>query len=241
MILGKLFEKDKRKIKTLVESHSFDFLIMSLICLDALVLGIVASMPVTDYFSSVLLILDRLFMAIFIVEMLMKLYAYGLKFFKSGWNTFDFTVVAISSFSMFGFFIVLRAFRLFRLLKYVSRFSRLKRIINTFLLLLPNFAAMFLVFMVFFYIFSTMAVFMYGDIFKQFESLPASLFTMLQVFTLDGWAYIANSVMSVFPHAWVFFVTFLFVSFLVIVSVLMNIVSEIVEAAIGKKKTKSRL
>lgn len=89
------------------------------------------------FFDNVLFILDRLCMAIFIMEMLMKLYAYGKGFFKSGWNVFDLIVVAVSSVPFASYFIVLRTFRLFRSLKYVNKFSRLKSIINTFIALLP--------------------------------------------------------------------------------------------------------
>ena len=109
--------KNRENAKNFVESKNFDLFIMSLICLDALVFGLMTS----DYFEvaigNVLFVLDRLCMGIFIVEMALKLYVYGHKFFNSKWNVFDFTVIAVSSFSFASYFIVLRTFRLFRLLK----------------------------------------------------------------------------------------------------------------------------
>lgn len=236
--MKKIVEKDKRKIKKLLEGSSFDLLILSLIVIDAMALGLMASDIKNVRFDQILFVLDRLCMAIFVVEMLMKIYAYGLGFFKKGWNVFDFTVVLISSIPFANYFIILRAFRLFRALKYINRFSRLKNIVNIFITLLPNFLAMLAVFVVFFYVFSIMSVYLYGGVFVEFSTLPHAFFTMLQVFTLDGWASnIARPVMSVFPNAWVFFTTFVFISFLIVISFILSVFADI-SVKCGTEQTK---
>ena len=229
-------ETDRRRVKKLVEGKNFDFLIMSLICMDAVILGLMTSDAMNRFFEGGLFILDRLFMAIFIIEMIMKIFAFGKKFFKSGWNVFDFAVIAISSVPFASWFIIFRTFRLFRLLRYVNKFTRLKQMINTFLALLPNFMAMLLVMAVFFYVFAIMAVCLFGDVFIEFSDLGSSLLALLQVVTLDGWASnIARPVMAVFPHSWLFFVSFVFISFLSTVSFLMSVVSEVVRRAFNLK------
>mgnify|MGYP001528015166 FL=1 len=229
-------ETDRRRVKKLVEGKNFDFLIMSLICMDAVILGLMTSDAMNRFFEGGLFILDRLFMAIFIIEMIMKIFAFGKKFFKSGWNVFDFAVIAISSVPFASWFIIFRTFRLLRLLRYVNKFTRLKQMINTFLALLPNFMAMLLVMAVFFYVFAIMAVCLFGDVFIEFSDLGSSLFALLQVVTLDGWASnIARPVMAVFPHSWLFFVSFVFISFLITVSFLMSVVSEVVRRAFNLK------
>lgn len=226
----KILEQNREKVKHFVENKSFDLFIMMLICLDAIVFGLMTADTFNDYFGQVLFILDRLCMAIFIVEMLLKLYVYSFSFFKSRWNIFDFTVITISSFSFASYFIVLRTFRLFRLLKYINKFSKLKRLIDIFSTLLPNFIAFSLVFSVFLYVFSIMAVSLYGGVFMEFSTLGASIFSLMQVFTLDGWASsIARPVMSVFEHSWVFFTSFLLVSSLLIISFIMSVIDEIIK------------
>lgn len=229
-------ETDRRRVKKLVEGKNFDFLIMSLICMDAVILGLMTSDAMNRFFEGGLFILDRLFMAIFIIEMIMKIFAFGKKFFKSGWNVLDFEVIAMSSLPFASWFIIFRTFRLFRLLRYVNKFTRLKQMINTFLALLPNFMAMLLVMAVFFYVFAIMAVCLFGDVFIEFSDLGSSLFALLQVVTLDGWASnIARPVMAVVPHSWLFFVSFVFISFLITVSFLMSVVSEVVRRAFNLK------
>lgn len=238
--MKKAIETDKRKIKKLVEGSSFDLLILSLIVIDAMALGLMASDIKNVGFDKILFVLDRLCMAIFVIEMLMKIYAYGLNFFKKGWNVFDFTVVLISSLPFANYFIILRTFRLFRALKYINRFSRLKSIVNVFISLMPNFLAMLAVFVVFFYVFSIISVYLYGGVFVEFSTLSHAMFTLLQVFTLDGWASdIARPVMSVFPNAWVFFVSFVFVSFLIVISFILSVFAEVASKyASGKIKTR---
>lgn len=228
--------ESREKVKNFVESRNFDIFIMSLICLDAVVFGLLTSDYFNEFFGSVLFVLDRLCMAIFIVEMVMKLYVYGHKFFKSRWNTFDFTVIAVSSFSFASYFIVLRTFRLFRLLKYIDRFSKLKRILTVLGALMPNFAAALMVFAVLIYVFAIMGVSLFGGVFIEFSSLGASLFALLQVFTLDGWAEdIARPVMAVFPHAWLFFAAYLLFSFLLMISFIMSVIDEVVHRELLKE------
>ena len=236
--MRKIVETDKRKIKKLVEGSNFDLLILSLIVIDSMALGLMASDVKNIQFDQILFVLDRLCMGIFVIEMLMKIYAYGISFFKKGWNVFDFLVVLVSSIPFANYFIILRTFRLFRALKYIDRFSRLKNIVNIFITLMPSFLAMLAVFVVFFYVFSIMSVYLYGGVFVEFSTLSDALFTMLQVFTLDGWASnIARPVMSVFPHAWMFFVSFVFISFLIVLSFILSAFADIT-AKSGTEKTK---
>ena len=229
--------QQKEKIKKMVESKRFDLFIMSLICLDAIVFGLMTSEHFNNYFGNVLFVLDRMCMAIFMIEMLLKLFVYSYKFFHSRWNVFDFIVITISSFSFASYFIVLRTFRLFRLLKYINKFSKLKRILSIFATLLPNFVAMILVFGVFLYVFAIMSVALYGNVFIEFSTLGSAVFSLLQIFTLDGWASeIARPVMSVFPHSWIFFSSFLLISFLLLVSFLMSVIDEIIKKDLRSPK-----
>jgi voltage-gated sodium channel len=209
--------------------------------MDALILGLMYSGVLMPFLTEMFL-LDRLFMAIFIIEMLMKIYVYGPKFYRNGWNVFDFTVVAISSVSLFSYFIIIRVFRLFRLLKYVNRFRRLRNIINMFLMLIPNFMAVFVIFALFFYAYAIMGASLFGGFFESFGSLGESLFTLLRVATLDNWFEAAKPVMAAFPGAWLYFTSFIFISYLIAVSFIMSMIRELVNTAGDKKRTlKDRL
>ena len=224
-----LQKEDKRKVTKLVEGKKFDYFIMSIILADAAVLGMMTSDFFNLYFNQGLFLLDRLFMGIFIVEMFMRIYGGGKKFFKSGWNVFDFLIVAISSFPFMGAFIILRTFRLFRLLKYVNRLEPMHKVVESFLTLLPVFGGFVGIFAVFFYVFAIIGVSLFGEVFADFENLGSAMFILLQSFTLDGWASeIARPVMEVFPDAWIYFVCLVAVSFLLVSSFLVTAISQMI-------------
>lgn len=232
----KNIDENRAKAKKFVESKNFDLFIMALICLDALVFGLMTSDYFEAFIGNILFVLDRLCMAIFMVEMALKLYVYGHKFFNSNWNTFDFTIIAVSSFSFASYFIVLRTFRLFRLLKYIDRFSKLKRILTVLSALLPNFLAALMVFTIVTYVFAIIGVSLFGGVSVEFSTLGASLFALLQVFTLDGWASeLARPVMAIFPHSWIFFISYLLISFLLLISFFTSVIDEIVRRDLLKE------
>ncbi len=229
------YNDDQRRLARLVKGFSFDMFIMAVILADAVVLGLLTSPTMEFYFNNGLFLLDRVFMGIFMAEMFLKIIALKKNFFKSGWNVFDLVIVVMSSLPFMSAFIVLRTFRLFRLLKYVNRFSKMNNLVRVFLELLPLFVSSLAIFSVFFYVFAIIAVSLYGDTFIAFGNLGAAMFTLLQMFTLDGWASsIARPVMVIYPESWVFFGSVMLFSFLLITSFL---VSAIVQVLAFMKKS----
>ena len=228
---------ERRKALNVVESNNFDYVIMFVIFMDAFAIGMLTFGLRNADFLNQMFLLDRLCMAIYLVEMLIKMYAYGPRFFKSGWNMFDLGVILISFVA--GYFIILRTFRLFRLLRYVTHFKRLKSIINIMLAILPNFFAMMVVLSVFIYVFAVMGVVLFGDRISAFENLGASIFSLIQCFTLDGWAStIARPVMRIYPHAWLFFTVYVMISFLLAISFVLSVIALMVKREF---KVRSRL
>lgn len=222
-----MYYDDQRRLTKLVTSFSFDLFIMMIILDDALVLGMMTSPTFTFYYDSLLYLLDRIFMGIFIIEMFLKLWALKREFFKSGWNIFDLVVVAISSLPFMSAFIILRTFRLFRLIKYGNRLPYTQKVVHSLLTVLPLFTGFLVIFAIFFYAFSIIGVNLYGDTFANFSSLGSAMFTLLQVFTLDAWASsIARPVMVVYPNAWIFFSSVVLTSFLLIVSFVVTAITQ---------------
>ena len=223
------YNDDQRRLAKLVTGFSFDMFIMAVILADAIVLGLMTSPTMEFYFDNGLFLLDRVFMGIFMAEMFLKIFALKRKFFQSGWNIFDLTIVVVSSLPFMSAFIVLRTFRLFRLLKYFNKFNKMNNLVAVFLELLPSFASFLAIFAVFFYGFAIIAVNLYGDSFAVFGDLGSALFTLLQVFTLDGWAtMVARPVMLIYPEAWVFFAAVVLVSFLLMVSFVVSAIAQVV-------------
>ncbi|XP_076802540.1 LOW QUALITY PROTEIN: sodium channel protein type 4 subunit alpha B-like [Clavelina lepadiformis] len=122
----------------------------------------------------VLSILDRVFTAIFFVEMIMKWIGFGLKkYFTNGWCLLDFAIVVVSLISLALEIIatqnnasstdlsslrVLRSLRAFRPLRAMSRFRGIKVVTDALFRSIPSIFNVFMICLVFWLIFAIMGV-----------------------------------------------------------------------------------
>ena len=82
------------KLTALVE-RSFSNFLIAVILFNAITLGLETTQFGKDN-ASILHKIDLVVLVIFSLELLLKLIVYRFRFFKSGWNCFDFIIVAIS-------------------------------------------------------------------------------------------------------------------------------------------------
>ncbi len=102
------------RLTAFVESAAFRNSIMVVILINALALGLVTLPFEARWFIDILPLIDQIVIAIFLVELALKLIAYRLRFFTSGWNWFDLIVILVSVVPMAGSFTVLRSLRILR-------------------------------------------------------------------------------------------------------------------------------
>lgn len=127
------------KLRTLVHSHYFSNFILTVVFLNAIVIGCQSYPQIEKSFGSTLQGLDTLFLVIFTVEVIMKMFVDRTKYFKDGWNLFDFIVVATSlAFINSQFVSVLRILRVLRVLKTISSIRSLRRIITSLFMAVPT-------------------------------------------------------------------------------------------------------
>ena len=153
-------------------------------------------------------------LAIFVVELVLKLLVYRLRFFRDGWNIFDFAIVAVSLVPAAQSLSVLRSLRILRILRVVSVAPRLRRVVEGFITALPGMASVFLLMGIIFYIGSVISTQLFSTDFPQcFGSLAQSAYSLFQIMTLESWSMgIVRPVMEVYPYAWAFFVPFIMVT-----------------------------
>ena len=87
---------NREKLKHFIEYKSVQNFIIGLIILNSITIGLETSEYIMLNFGRTLLLIDNIILVLFVIEILIKLYAYGFGFFKSGWNIFDFSIVAIA-------------------------------------------------------------------------------------------------------------------------------------------------
>jgi len=209
-----------------VEGPAFTRFIIALIVVNAVILGLETSQAVMTRFGDVLVALNTAILGAFIIEIGLKLIAFGPRFFKSGWNVFDFLVVGISLVPTAGPLEILRALRVLRVLRLLSQVPKLRVIIESLLRALPGMGWTALLLLLVFYVFAVMGTMLFGDEFPEYwGNLGMSLFSLFQIMTLESWSSgIARPMMEAMPWAWVFFVPFILVSSFMVLNLFIAII-----------------
>ena len=198
-------------LRALVESRRTERFITVLILINAVTLGLETSQTAMDRIGPLLLAFDRFVIAVFVIEILLRLAVHRLAFFREPWNIFDFAVVAVSVMPATEGFQVLRALRVLRVLRVITIVPSLRRVVGALAAALPGMGSIFLLLGLIFYVFSVMATKLFGASFPDwFGTMGASAYSLFQIMTLESWAMgIVRPVMEVYPYAWAFFVPFI--------------------------------
>ena len=212
--------------------------IIGVILFNAVLLGMETSPTIMGHWGTVILALDKVCLAIFVVEIALKLVARGLRFFRSGWNLFDFVIIAIALVPATQGFSVLRALRILRVLRVISAAPRLRRVVEGFVTALPGMGSVFLLMAIIFYIGSVMATKLFAASFPEwFGTIGLSAYSLFQIMTLESWSMgIVRPVMEVYPFAWAFFVPFIMVTTFAVVNLLVGLIVNSMQEAHGAEE-----
>ena len=216
----------RERASHLIERPWFRHGILGVILFNAILLGFETSGTVMAAVGPAILWLDTICLTIFVVELVIKIFAQRLVFFRSGWNLFDFVIVGVSLVPAAQGFSVLRALRILRLLRVVSVTPSLQRVVEGFVRALPGMGSVFLLMGMLFYIGAVMATKLFSASFPEwFGTIALSAYTLFQVMTLESWSMgIVRPVMEVYPYAWLFFVPFIMVTTFAVVNLLVGLI-----------------
>ena len=129
--------------------------------------------PLNDPYGTktyVLLIVDYISTSIFTIEVVLKIFAYGLfyngddSYFKNSWNIIDFLIVVISIVSLCPLEVdlsvlkVIRMIRLLRPLRVISKVENLKLSINALIISIPAISQLLLIVLLIMFIFGIVGV-----------------------------------------------------------------------------------
>ena len=201
-------------------------IIMGVIIFNAILLGMETSNGLMQNYGTLITTLDSACLAVVVIELLAKLVAYRGRFFRSGWNWFDFIIVGISLVPAAQGLSVLRAMRILRVLRVITVAPSLRRVVEGFVNALPGMGSVFLLMALIFYISAVMATKLFASAFPEwFGSLWLSLYSLFQIMTLESWSMgIVRPVMEVYPYAWLFFVPFIMVTTFAVVNLIVGLV-----------------
>ena len=222
------------KLKTFLESQRFQYGIITVIVINAIVLGMQTSDGLVAQMGGILNVLDQTALVIFVIELSLKLAVYRLSFFKNPWNVFDFIIVGTALVPASDGISVLRALRVLRAFRLVSTIPTMRNVIQALLNSIPAMGSVITIMGLIFYVFSVMSTSLFGEAFPEwFGTMGKSLYSLFQIMTLESWSMgIVRPVMEQFPYAWAVFVPFIiFTTFAVLNLFVAIIVNSMQKAA----------
>lgn len=195
-----------------VTSPSFENAVMLLICANSVLMAL-EHCGQSDGFTNMLDLLNTIFVAVFSVELCMRLLAIDLGiFFRDPWNVMDFVIVVgcLAMIPLDGAVNVqaLRPFRLFLIFRMIKRAKGIKLMVSALLCSLP---AMFnvasLLFLTFF-VFSILGMQIFGNVKygeflnkdANFRDFGSSMLLLMRVVTGESWNFIMFDCQIEYPH-----------------------------------------
>ncbi len=216
----------RQRITDWIESRNVQYFVTAVIIINAITLGMETSDVIMAQAGTFLHLLDKAALTIFVVEILLKLYGRGWKFFKDGWNLFDFIVVAIALIPASGPLAVLRSFRILRVLRLMSMVPQMRSVIQALITAIPGMFSIIGLISLIFYVSAVLTTNFYSETFTEwFGDIGASMYTLFQVMTLESWSMgIVRPVMEQHPTAWVFFVPFILVTSFAVINLFIGVI-----------------
>ena len=203
--------------------------VTAVITANAVVIGLDTSVALAARFGGVFELTSRAFLAIFVVEALIKMAAVWPRlrdYFADGWNLFDFTVIAVSLLPSTGELATLaRLARLFRVLRLVSALPELRLIVATLIRSVPGMFNVLALMSIIFYVYGVAGYHLFRDIDPtHWRTLGIALLSLFRIVTLEDWTDIMYAALDHYWWAWAYFVSFVVVGTFVVINLFIAVV-----------------
>lgn len=207
----------------------FDYSIIALILINAIILGLETSPDIMKSFGQQLMLASDVILFLFIVEALLKMTAVWPRlseYFKDGWNLFDFSVIVLSLLPATGeLAMVARLARLLRVMRLISTIPELRLIVSTLIRSLPGMSHVIMLMGVIFYMYAVAGYHLFAEHDPQhWGNLGLSLLTLFRVVTLEDWTDVMYTAMEMNVYSWIYFVSFVVMGTFVIINLFIAVV-----------------
>lgn len=198
-------------LRRFLESRHCQLFIAIVILVNAACVGLETSIPVRQSAGPLLDWAGQAALAVFVVEIVLRIAAYGWRFFLSSWNWFDFVIVAVTAWPALPNISVMRTLRILRALRFFSVVPQLRNVVQAMLSAIPSMASILFLLVLWFYVAGVLATRFFGAAFDEwFGTIGRSMYSLFQIMTLESWSMgIVRPVMKEFAWAWAFFVPFI--------------------------------
>lgn len=223
-----------RPIARIVYGNSFELSIVALIILNAAALAALTFPRVTGTTRDALMAFDSIVIWVFVVELLVRIASYGKKpwmFFTSGWNVFDFLVIAlVPIFS--GATIILRLLRLLRVVRLFRFMPEFRILSNSLARSIKPLLSLVVLIGFLMFLFAMAGVYLFGaDNPESWGDLGVAMVTLTILLTLENFPESLEAGLGTTPFALLYFVAFMFLVVFTVLNVLIGIVLNAMDEA----------
>lgn len=223
-------------VMRIVSHRAFEFFIIGIILISALLIGLETSADLVAQYEEQIAWGNRIVLGIFIIEAILKMWALAPspgRYFKEGWNVFDFSIILMALIPSTGDLAMLaRLARLLRVLRLISAIPELRLIVATLMKSIPSMGNIMLLMGVIFYIYAVAGQQLFHAHDPQhWDNLGISLLTLFRIVTLEDWTDVMYTAMEMHPLSWIYFVSFVIMGTFVIINLFIAVVLNNLEEA----------
>ena len=216
-------------LRCFTQSAWFQHGITGVIILNAVVIGLDTSRALNAAYGAAFELANQIFLVIFVIEAGLKIaaqYPTPWRYFKDGWNLFDFSIVVVSLAPATGQLATLaRLARLMRVLRLISALPELRLIVSTLIRSIPSMANVLLLASIIFYVYGVAGHHLFHEVDpNHWRDLGISLLSLFRIVTLEDWTDIMYIAMATLPWAWVYFVSFVVITTFVVINLFIAVV-----------------
>lgn len=219
----------------------FHFGTLALIVLNGLLMGLETVPEIMARVGPTLLTANAVIQSLFVAEIALRILSFWPtpgRFFKDGWNIFDFSVVALSLLPIGGqFATVSRLARLLRVTRLISVSFELRLIVQTMLRSIPSMGHVSLLLGLLIYVYGIVGFYLFSatDPF-HWGSLGVAMLSVFQLLTLEGWVEMQRVLMPTHPWAWIYFGSFVVVGVFIVINLFIAIVLNNLESVRAEER-----
>ena len=224
-----MLDKMRDLAHRLTHSLGFEYFIIGLILFNAVLVGVETLPAVMNNYSGWIDYGQWAILAVFIVEAALKIFAVSPRadrYFRDGWNIFDFSIIVLSLVpATGGFAVVARLARLMRLLRLVSAIPEMRLIVATLVRSIPSMLHIVALMSLMVYIYAIIGYQLFHEHDPEhWRNLGIALLSLFRVVTLEDWTDIMYKAMELHPLTWIYFVSFVVLGTFVVINLFIAVV-----------------
>nr|WP_189181356.1 ion transporter [Microbispora rosea] len=229
----------RERLRVFVDSPVFQRVVIAVIALNGIALGLETSNELAARHAATFLLIDRAILAVFVVEIMLRIVVHGKAFFRDPWSWFDLIIVGMALVPASESVSILRLFRFLRVLRLISVVPGMRRVVSALFTAIPGLTSAVVLLLLSLYTASVIGKQLFHEAAPQyFGDLGRSLFTMFTVLTIEGWPQVAEDVMAKEPLAWIFFATFIVITAFFVLNLLIGVIVSAMEAEVNAQRWK---